>query len=182
MDVPCCIFWHILIIKEAAPTGSRVSSTAADWFWEWILSPWSCPALLLVGAQPLMHWDRLSPKLYPNVRLIYLQKSPGLEECTTVGFLQSFPQTPRKYTWKLLRRIAPFLPDWCHGWCRGCIWLVCPVRTGPFFRWPPGASPDRGFSVMTGSFLSISTDAWACQKHKALGKGTCRIFQLRFLK
>lgn len=131
-----------------------------------------------------MHWDRISPKLYPKVHLIYLQKSPDLEECTTVGFLQPFPQTPcnSQYIWKLLCSVASFLPDWCHGWCRGCIWLVCPVRTGPFFRWPTGASPDRGLLVMTGSFLSISTDVRACQKHKALGKGTCRIFQLCFLK
>lgn len=89
MDVPCGIFWHI-IIKEAAPMGLKTG----DWFWEWILSLWSCPAVLLVGARPLIHWDRPTPKLYPNVDLIYLQKSLGLEECTTVGFLQPFPQTP----------------------------------------------------------------------------------------
>lgn len=126
-------FGTSLLLRREPLWASRVSSTICWLVLRVNTKSLVMPCFPISGSSTFNTLDRLSPKLSPNVHLIYLRKSPGLEKCTTVGFLQSSPQTPRKCTWKLSHSIAPSLPDWCHGWCRGCIWLVCPVRTGPFF-------------------------------------------------
>lgn len=59
MDVTYGFFWHIIIIKDAAPTSLESLKHKLLTSLE---GPWSCPTLLLVGTLPWMRWDGLSPK------------------------------------------------------------------------------------------------------------------------
>lgn len=178
---PVMFFGTSLSLRRQLLWASRVSSTIC-----WLVLRVNTKSLVMPrfpisGSSSFNALDKISPKLPPNVRLIYLQKSPGLQECTCRVFAVLSPNSQEVH----LKAVTQYssLSSWLMSWVVQRVYLTGVSRENrTILRWPPGASPDRGLLVMTGSFLSISTDAWACQKHKALGKRTFRIFQLCFLK